>query len=254
MVAAALFIGLFFLLFFVVALVLKNNAIVDVGWGIGFVFVSWLILLRAEEPSFALWTLIIMINLWGLRLFYHILKRNWGKPEDFRYAQWRKDWGKWVVPRSFLQVFMLQGLFMWIIALPLTVLDQIKGMENMGLLIVGVLVWCLGYYFEVVGDYQLKVFIAEPSNKGKLMKTGLWAYTRHPNYFGEATMWWGVYLVSISGGGSWLTIISPVAITYLLLFVSGVPLLEASMSKKEGFSDYAAQTSVFVPWFPKKRR
>jgi len=252
MVQAAILVFVYFLVFFLIAQSIKNNSIVDIGWGIGFVLIAWFMLLTQGQFTAATLLITLCVTLWGTRLFYHIIKRNLGKPEDFRYANWRVEWGKWVVIRSFFQVFMLQGLFMLIIGLPIILIYEESAPVNLLVLGVGALVWVIGFYFEALGDYQLKIFLANPSNKGKLMDQGLWAYTRHPNYFGEATMWWGIFIMALSVGTTWLTIISPVAITYLLVFVSGVPLLEASMKKRPEFAAYAAKTSIFVPWFPKK--
>lgn len=248
----------YFFLFFLVGTAIKNNSIVDMGWGIGFVLVAWYLLI--STPSLVLPRLLMtaLVSIWGLRLFYHILRRNLGKPEDPRYASWRREWGKWLIPRAFLQVYLLQGFFLYVISLPLILSRNtegfwgIEGSWNRAILALGLLVWIVGFFFEAVGDYQLKVFLRDSSHRGQLMTTGLWKYTRHPNYFGEATMWWGIALIAISGGASYLSLISPVIITWLLLFVSGVPLLERSMQKKPGFEEYARKTSVFVPWFPKK--
>lgn len=248
----ALLIFLYFTVFFIAGTLLKNNSIVDMGWGIGFVLVAWYTATSAGFPKTAMVVMTALVSVWGLRLFYHILRRNLGKPEDFRYANWRREWGKWVVPRAFFQVYMLQGVFMFIIASPFLLVREAAAEGPALLLYAGILVWLVGFFFEAVGDYQLKVFLKTPSNRGTLMRTGLWAYTRHPNYFGEATMWWGIFLVALSGGASLLAIISPITITWLLLFVSGVPLLEESMKKKPGYEEYARRTSVFVPWFPKK--
>jgi len=194
----------------------------------------------------------LLVSLWGLRLFYHILKRNHGKPEDFRYVAFRKAWGKWVIPRAFLQVYMLQGLLMFLIALPFILLKDGQAQVNYVLFVIGVLVFAVGFTFESVGDAQLKAFLSDPDNRGKIMDGGLWHYTRHPNYFGEATLWWGIFLIALSGGVTPFAVIGPVTITLLLLFVSGVPLLEKSMKDKPGYAEYAAKTSIFVPWFPKK--
>jgi steroid 5-alpha reductase family enzyme len=181
------------------------------------------------------------------------MKRNLGKPEDFRYAKWREEWGKWLIPRSFLQVYMLQGFFMYIISLSVSLPKDAGDTYSIPLLVTGLVIWIAGFFFEAVGDYQLKVFLADSANRGKIMNRGLWHYTRHPNYFGEATMWWGIFLLALSGGASLLTVLSPLTITGLLLFVSGVPLLEKAMADKPGYAEYAARTSIFVPWFPKKK-
>lgn len=250
----AILIFIYFLLFFIAGTVIKNNSIVDTGWGIGFVIVAWFLLTSTPTPSIPLIAMTFLVSIWGLRLFYHILKRNVGKPEDFRYASWRKEWGNWVIPRAFFQVYMLQGFFMFVISAPLLLARDTNIAPINALLYIGILVWLIGFIFEAVGDHQLKVFIQNPDSRGKLMMTGLWAYTRHPNYFGEATMWWGIFLISLSAGASLLAIVSPLTITLLLLFVSGVPLLEASMKKKPGYEEYARKTSVFVPWFPKKEK
>jgi len=147
---------------------------------------------------------------------------------------------------------MLQGLLMFLIALPFILLNDTQAQVNYVLLALGVLVFALGFTFESVGDAQLKAFLGDPANRGKIMGSGLWRYTRHPNYFGEATLWWGIFLIALSGGVTPFAVIGPVTITLLLLFVSGVPLLEKSMKDKPGYAEYAAKTSIFVPWFPKK--
>lgn len=164
----------------------------------------------------------------------------------------RKAWGKWVVPRAFLQVYMLQGALMFLIALPFILLEGAAKPVNAVLYVIGLFVFATGFAFESIGDAQLKAFLKQPENRGKIMSTGLWRYTRHPNYFGEATLWWGIFLIALSGGVTPFALIGPVTITLLLLFVSGVPLLEKSMKDKPGYAEYAAKTSIFVPWFPKK--
>ncbi len=252
MIEAGLLIFIYFLCFFIVATLLKNNSIVDIGWGIGFVLTAWLLQIRSGELFWPQMIITVLTTIWGLRLFYHILRRNVHKAEDFRYAAWREEWGVWVIPRAFLQVFMLQGFFMYVISLSAILTFELEQQHfSVALAAAGIILWGIGFYFEAVGDYQLKGFIADPRNKGQLMQSGLWAYTRHPNYFGEAVQWWGILLVAWSGGASWIALLSPITITFLLLYVSGVPLLEKSMSKKPGFQAYAERTNKFFPWFPK---
>lgn len=248
-----LLIFIYFLLFFIVGTAIRNNSIVDMGWGIGFVLVAWFVFLLHGPHSLPQIIITGLVSVWGLRLFYHIMKRNLGKPEDFRYAKWREEWGKWLIPRSFLQVYMLQGFFMYIISLSVSLPKDAGNFYSTPLMVAGLVIWITGFFFEAVGDYQLKVFLADSSNRGKIMNRGLWNYTRHPNYFGEATMWWGIFLLALSGGASLLAVLSPLTITGLLLFVSGVPLLEKAMADKPGYAEYAARTSIFVPWFPKKK-
>lgn len=253
MIESLAFIGLYFTVFFIIGTLKKDNSIVDQAWGIGFVLVAFFNLLILETIQLTHLVVVGLISLWGLRLFFHIFKRNHKKAEDFRYAKWREEWGKWVVPRAFLQVYMLQGLFMWIIALPaILLLNAVHDVNSSVLWAVGLIVWLWGYYFEVVGDAQLKAYKSNPANKGKLMTQGLWQYTRHPNYYGEATMWWGIWLLCVSSGVGLWTVVGPVTITFLLLFVSGVPMLEKAMANRDGFAEYAARTNKFFPWFPKK--
>lgn len=252
MITAAILIFGYFFLLFLLGTALRNNSVVDVGWGIGFVLAEWWMLLLYPPFTLARITMTLLITLWGLRLFTHILRRNLGKPEDFRYANFRREWGKWLVPRAFLQVYMLQGVFMYLISLLVILSINSAFSVKPALYALGLAVFGTGFAFEALGDAQLRRFIADPSHKGQLMTGGLWRYTRHPNYFGEATMWWGVFLLAISADVSPLAVISPVTITLLLLFVSGVPMLEKSMKDRAGYADYARKTSIFIPWFPKK--
>lgn len=249
---AAIIIFLYFSALFVVGTILKNNSIVDIGWGIGFVILAWMLFVLRLPVSLVRLSITLLVSLWGLRLFYHILKRNHGKPEDFRYVAFRKAWGKWVVPRAFLQVYMLQGVLMFLIALPFILLEGTTEPVNPLLFALGILVFATGFAFESIGDAQLKDFLGDAANRGKIMTRGLWRYTRHPNYFGEATLWWGIFLLALSGGVTPFAVIGPVTITLLLLFVSGVPLLEKSMKDRPGYAEYAQKTSIFVPWFPKR--
>ncbi len=242
---------IYFFAFFILGTAIKNNSIVDQAWGIGFVLIAVYSMFRLGNYGPISLLITLLVALWGLRLFYHIMKRNFGKPEDFRYAQWRKDWGKTVVIRSFFQVYMLQGALMMLIAFPVVLTHQQANQSVTVWTLIGASIWLIGYFFEVVGDAQLRAFKQNTDNKGKLMTTGLWAYTRHPNYFGEAVMWWGIFIIALSAGASLISIISPIAITFLLVFVSGVPLLEKAMVGRPGFEEYANRTNKFIPWLPK---
>ncbi len=251
MLTAALVILIYFMLFFIVATIIKNNSIVDIGWGLGFVIVVWVLFLRNNIVNPVSIIVNVLVSLWGLRLFYHIIKRNLFKGEDFRYQKWRKEWGKWVVPRAFFQIFILQGIFMFAVGYAAFYANFSSLTFNWWTLI-GVALWLFGYYFEVVGDRQLRNHIKSGSKT--LMVSGLWKYTRHPNYFGEAVMWWGIFLVVILAGGPIYLIFSPVVITYLLRFVSGVPMLERKMSQKPGWDEYASKTNAFIPFFRRKNK
>ncbi len=228
-----------------------NASILDIAWGAGFVLVAW-ISLFPEVTLVRGWTT-LLVTIWGCRLTYHIYKRNVGRPEDFRYQKFRQDWGKNYALRSYIQLFLGQGLFLYLIAQGYLYINTYGVLKNPALMFLGVLVWILGFVFESVGDAQLKAFIRNPANKGKIMDEGLWKYTRHPNYFGEATMWWGIFLIALSAQAPWYTIISPLTITTLVRFVSGVPLLEKSFKDMPGFQEYSERTSIFIPWFPKKK-
>jgi len=249
---AAIAVFIYFFIFFLVAQFIRNNSIVDMGWGAGFILVALVCLFSqaAYVERNLLMTLLVLI--WGGRLSYHIVRRNWGKPEDFRYAKWREEWGRWLVPRAFLQVFMLQGVLMLIIAYPIILVNAYPRPGLTALDFLGLAVWIIGFYFEAVGDKQLAQFKQNPANKGHVIKTGLWKYTRHPNYFGEATMWWGIFLLGLSVPLGWSGLISPLTITGMLLFVSGVPMLEKKYKDNAEFQAYARVTSKFFPWFPKK--
>lgn len=241
----------YFLIFFIVATIIKNNSIVDIGWGFGFVLTAWILFFISKDYTVSKIIVNVIVSLWGLRLFYYILKRNLFDEEDFRYAAWRKAWGKTVIPRAFLQVFMLQGFFMFTVGIG-AFLFNTGSYELTILSYVGIAVFLLGYFFEVVGDAQLKKHLADPTKKGVLLTTGLWKYTRHPNYFGESVIWWGIFIIVVSAGVPWYAVISPIAITFLLRFVSGVPMLERKMKDANGWDEYAKVTNAFLPWFPKK--
>ena len=252
-VAAAGAVFVYMIAVFLIAVLAKDNSIVDVAWGPGFILVAvvtfWL--RPGSEARHLLITLLVAI--WGLRLAIHIYLRNRGRGEDFRYAKWRKDWGRWFIPRSFFQVFMLQGIFMLIISSPLVLVNRSPESGLTLLDALGGILWFIGFLFEAVGDYQLKRFKQKPESKGKIMTTGLWKYARHPNYFGEATMWWGIWLIVLSVDSGWAAIISPLTISFLLLKVSGVKMLEKKYAGNEEFAAYARRTSPFFPWFPKKK-
>lgn len=245
-------ISIYFLLFFIVGTLTKNNSIVDMGWGLGFV-VTILLSSYIYPPAFTgQYIIIALISIWGLRLTYHLVKRNWGKAEDFRYANWRKEWGVWVIPRAFVQVYLLQGVMMMAIIYPHVWSLEIREAKSSFFYLIGLGVWLIGFFFESVGDHQLKVFKSDKQNKGKLIKSGLWKYTRHPNYFGEATMWWGLYIITLDFLPFNIGLLSPILITYLLRFVSGVPMLEKKYEGREDFQLYKSATNAFIPWFPRR--
>ena len=247
-VAAMMIIG------WLVSLAYRNVTIVDSLWGLGFVLIAWLTYFASDGFWGRKLLLAILVTLWGLRLTAYLSWRNWGKGEDPRYGGWRNKSGErfWIV--SLFKVFVLQALFLWIIALALQI-GQLAttpaALTSLDLL--GTLVWTTGFIFESVGDWQLAQFKSDPANKGRVMDHGLWAYTRHPNYFGEFLVWWGVFLVTLSIPNSWWTILSPLIVTAVLLKMTGIALTEkALIENRPGYSDYIKRTSAFIPWLPAK--
>jgi steroid 5-alpha reductase family enzyme len=238
-----------------VSLVLKNSSIVDIFWGAGFVLLAWFYFAYSPDGYLPRKLLVTsLVTLWGLRLSFYILWRNWGKPEDFRYQVWRRESGRIWWWKSYFQVFILQGLLMWVISTPLLAaqMGSLPGRFT-ALYIAGAIVWGIGFFFETAGDLQLVAFKSDPANKGRVMDRGVWRFTRHPNYFGDSAQWWGFFLLAAAAGG-WWTIFSPLLMTSLLLRVSGVALLEKSLETRPGYKEYVERTSAFIPWFPRRNK
>jgi steroid 5-alpha reductase family enzyme len=231
---------------YVLAVYKKRNDYADVAWGLGFVTVcAFLLWLTPRSPL--LNVLSAMISVWGLRLSFHIGKRNVGKPEDFRYRQWREEWGKTVLWRSYLQVFLLQGLFMVLIVTP-AVWVAANPPQSLSLInYLGAGIWLAGFVIQVIADAQLAAFV-KVKKPGEIMQTGLWRYSRHPNYFGEIVMWWGIFASTLSLAGSVWVIISPLVVTWLLAFVSGVPMLEAKYKDNAAYQEYKKRTPALFLW------
>ncbi len=240
-------IGLFVSLLFLLSVLVKRNDIADIAWGAGIFLVALISYITGPQTTVTV-LLTTIAGLWGMRLALRIFFRNLKKGEDFRYKQWRDTWGKWFYLRSLFQVYLFQGLLMIVIGYPFIHAAVYGADSQLGILsVLGVAVWCVGYFFEVVSDYQLDVFIKNPTNKGAVMDQGLWQYSRHPNYFGEVTMWWGVWLITLSLPFGIFTIISPLVITFLILEVSGIPMLEKKFAGNPKFEEYKKRTSVFIP-------
>lgn len=233
---------------FLISVFKKRNDVADIAWGMGFVFVAWSAFILSG-PSFKGVAVNLLVTIWGGRLAWHIYSRNRKKKEDVRYEEMKKSWKNFYL-ESYLKVFLLQGVFLYLISLPVLFINK-AGINSLGVIdVLGIVVWVVGFYFEAVGDWQLSIFLKNPENKGKIMQGGLWKYTRHPNYFGEVVMWWGIFLMAIEGG--FFTIIGPLTISTLILFVSGVPLLEKKYAGREDFEEYKKRTSVFFPLPPRK--
>ena len=235
-----------------IATVRHDVSIVDIFWGTGFVLIAWTTQLTSGQTSPIAWLLVAMVTTWGLRLAGYLVWRNWGKDEDYRYQSMRERHGRWFPLVSLFTVFGLQGLLMWIIALPIQVGISRADGWHLGVGI-GVVLWAAGLFFEAIGDYQLARFKADAANRGKVMNRGLWRYTRHPNYFGDFLVWWGLYAAALESTAWWWTIVGPLLMSFLLLRVSGVRLLENSLKTRvQGYEEYVRTTSSFFPLPPKK--
>ena len=241
-------------LLWALSLLMKDASIIDIFWGAGFVIIAWSYAYEIgwDELGVRQQLLLGLISLWGLRLTIYLAIRNLGKGEDYRYVELRKAGGEnwWLI--SYLRVFVLQGIILWMVS-SLFVPAFLAGEEWQALDILGIVLWCIGFYFEAVGDWQMMRFKNDPSNKGKVMNKGLWKYTRHPNYFGDATLWWGFFCFALAHPQGVWYIFAPVYMTFLLLKISGVAMLERSLVKtKPAYQDYVQRTSAFLPRPPKQ--
>lgn len=243
---------LYMCFWFGISRVLRRNDIADTAWGLGFLFL--LVISLSATQNFSPRTLLAcaLVTLWSLRLSTHIFSRNTGKGEDARYIELAQSWGKWFFWRSFLQVFLLQGFLLLLTASALLYIIVTPSIGITPVDIFGVVIWIVGFLFESIADRQLAQFVTNQENRGKLIQTGLWKYSRHPNYFGEIVQWWGIWCIALSlPYGAW-TIFAPLTITFLITKVSGIPLTEARMQKKEGYEDYRRRVSILIPLLPKK--
>lgn len=233
------------------SVVARDASIVDPFWGTGFILITWVTFFFSSTP--VSWRLLIalLVTVWGARLSGYLTWRNRGKGEDRRYRQMRDKWGGKFIWVSLLTVFVLQGVLMWVISLPIQI--GMRAMPFSGWFIgAGVLIWATGFFFEAVGDFQLARFKSNPENAGRILDQGLWRYTRHPNYFGDFLVWWGIYIVAGLNSQAWWTVVSPILMSLLLVYVSGVALLEKSLKgRSPQYRDYIERTSAFFPWPPR---
>ncbi len=237
---------------YLLSLKLRDASIVDIFWGLGFLVLARVLLIAADPPTTTQLIVAAMTTLWGGRLALHILMRKLDEPkEDWRYTQWRKDWGKKFWWQSYYRIFLLQALLTCIVAAPIWLSAWQPDRDSLHTVqIIGMVIWAIGFLFEAVGDYQLSRFLKDKKagkTKKKIMTSGVWALTRHPNYFGEVSMWWGLFLIVVVGENGWIGIISPLLITYLLLKVSGIPMLEKKYDRNKEFQAYKKKTPAFFP-------
>jgi steroid 5-alpha reductase family enzyme len=239
-----------------ISLINKNVSIVDSLWGLGFVLIAWITFGHAEGFTGRKFLIVLLTTIWGLRLSAHLFRRNWGKGEDPRYGSWRKASGNrfWII--SLFKVFLLQALFLWVIALAIQYGQVSPTPAHFTWLdVMGFVIWMIGFVFESVSDWQLARFKADPDNRGKVMDRGLWTYSRHPNYFGDFLIWWGIFLITLSTPKSGWTVVSPLVISAVLLKMTGIPLTEKTIVKtRPGYRAYIKRTPAFFPWFPKRRK
>jgi steroid 5-alpha reductase family enzyme len=227
--------------------------IIDIAWGLGYVALAFFLLFTTKNFSDKALIVTLLVSLWGVRLATYIGLRLKKKPEDERYQKMRENW---TYPRiePYFRVFLLQGVLLALVATPILVVMN-AGDELAWYNWLGVVVWIIGFLFEAIGDYQLKKFIERPQkskNKGGIMKYGLWRYTRHPNYFGEITVWWGIFLIALFAPYWYVAVIGPITITFLILGISGIPMLEKKYEGNKEYEKYQKTTSAFFPLPPKK--
>ena len=238
----------------IVSLILRNASIVDIFWGPGFVVIgSYYAFAGPGAPTVRGLVVFALVTVWALRLALHIGFRNAGEGEDFRYRKWRDEAGRnfwWI---SFFKVFLLQAVVLWIVSSPLLLAQLARGQGFSAVDGLGVALWVFGFVFETVADFQLRVFKRNPANRGRVLQSGLWSMSRHPNYFGEAVLWWGIGLLALPTGG-WLSFVGPLMITFMLLKVSGVSLLDTALvERRPGYADYISTTPAFLP-LPRRLR
>lgn len=253
---ASLIIWALITLLWIWSIIIKNVSIVDIFWGFGFVVVNAFYVFMSGELNPRKILVLALVTIWGLRLSIYLAARNIGKGEDFRYREFRRNYGEerywWV---SYFQTFLLQGVLIMIVSLPLSGISMGNHPGNLNLIdYIGIFVWLVGFAFEAGGDFQLSRFRRDAGNKGKVLDTGFWRYTRHPNYFGDSAVWWAFALFSIAAGSYW-QVAGSVVMTLLIIRVSGVALLEKTLNNsKPQYEEYVRKTSAFFPWFPKKQK
>ena len=242
--ATALFVLCYMIFWFIIAQLQKDNSIVDVAWGLGFVGIAWLVQLQYADAF--LWST-LLVSLWGLRLGIYLGIRYYKTAkEDWRYVNMRNSWKGNIMIQSFLRVFLLQGVLMWLVASP--IIQTSFGVKGADLLLIpGVALFTIGWLWQSIADWQLYHFKLQKENKGKILKTGLWKLSRHPNYFGEILVWWGIFLATLHYGQWYISLLGPVLITFLLMRVSGVTMLEAKMKKRPEYAEYIKSTNALFP-------
>jgi len=261
---SVLILFLYLVIAFIVGTVKKNNGLMDVFYGPGYfvIAVSSLILYFIANNEINIRQIIVtlLVFIWALRLATYVYIRNRGKPEDYRYQAMRRRWKTNIVLKSFIRVYIFQGIVIFIVSFPVWFINIINNysvesfLDFFGITLwLGGIIWLIGFLFETIGDYTLYKFLQKPENKGEIMDRGVWKLSQHPNYFGEVTQWWGIYVIALGAPFGFITILGPIFITYMIIKVSGIRLLDKRFESDEKYADYKKRTSVFFPWFPKKK-
>ncbi len=235
---------------FVVGYRKKQLNTVDVAWGSGFAIIAWLVTL--QQPSARSLLIAVLVSIWAARITNHLGRRVFSSGEDPRYKELSSKWKGNFWRRASFSIFMLQGVLVVIISLPVTIAAGEQNANLGWLSAIGATLWLIGFVVESVGDRQLRRFVANKANRGKVMDQGLWRYSRHPNYFGEMVQWWAIGLIALQVSYGWIGLLGPLTLTYLLLFISGVPLIENRRKSDPAYRRYMERTSMIVPLPPKK--
>jgi steroid 5-alpha reductase family enzyme len=262
---SALILLIYLIIAFVVGTIKKNNGLMDVFYGPGYFVVALtsLILYFMINGTVNIRQVIVtcLVFIWATRLGTYVFIRNRGKPEDYRYQAMRKKWKTNIVLKSFIRVYIFQGIVIFIVAFPVWFVNISNNPPVLDLLNLtgvtlwlGMLVWLIGFLFETIGDYTLYKFLQKPENKGEVMDKGVWKLSQHPNYFGEVTQWWGIYIIALAVPFGFISILGPIFITYMIIKVSGIRLLDKRFKGDDKYAEYKRRTSVFFPWFPKKKK
>ncbi len=242
---------LYFHVWYLISLLFKDFGVVDMAWGPGFFLVGLLSIYPFQEINPQQILVVTMVGIWALRLFAYIFLRH-KKKEDWRYAKWRKEWGAWANIRAYFQVFLLQFVILMILSSPLQFILKQKLSLWGTFSWIGLILFVVGFLWESVADYQMLLFKRQKKHEGEILNRGLWLYSRHPNYFGESLVWWGIAFFSLPYPYGWIFLLAPALLTLFLLKVSGVSLLESKYRNHQSYQQYKESTNAFFPWFPKK--
>ncbi len=236
---------------FILGLYINRNDIADISWGTSFILITFIVFVYTKNYSQVFALVFLLVLIWGTRLAVRIFLRNRNRKEDFRYKALKNEkTDKASSLRVYLQVYILQGVLAIVVCFPIIFLGFTDSQINI-YTIIGLAVWVIGFLFESIGDSELDRFKKDPKNHGKILMSGLWKYSRHPNYFGELTMWWGIFIIVMGAGVPLISILGPIMITFLITKVSGIPMLEKHYEGNEDFNEYKKKTSVLIPWFVK---